>query len=336
MYRSAIQEHKTFDLPNIASLLVGVNSRIVVGFSENQDQGHELNVSTSPMAVNENDDSSVVTNECVLPVEVDLEPVLAKNCTRSNQTWYIKYGERLCEQTNVHDRHEFEAPRLLLQSATVNTFANNKYVMIVSERYAMSVVNSGNSEFYVFDLHARTVEGLPDDFGTAVVMKIFGVLELQHYLCKLLDQLNIECFEIVPVQFMRACFDFDNQACATFKDRVTVDSRPFPSVVNRTSFEQGPLCDISVATLKVSSMCSFSCSARERARRLDHKSVERDREPSRLPYNRILSVLQNKKIRKRTKRMIKTGVPKSSFMYQLATNHNTYMNMLLKRKLLFQ
>ena len=86
MYRSAIQEHKNFDLPNIASLLVGINSRIVVGFSENPDQGHELNVSTLPMAVNENDDSSVVTNECVLPVEVDLEPVLAKNCTRSNQT----------------------------------------------------------------------------------------------------------------------------------------------------------------------------------------------------------------------------------------------------------
>ena len=76
--RSAIEEHKTFDLPNVASLLVGINSRIVVGFSENQDQGHELNVSTSPMAVNENDDSSVVTNECVLLVEVDLEPVLAK------------------------------------------------------------------------------------------------------------------------------------------------------------------------------------------------------------------------------------------------------------------
>ena len=244
---------------------------------------------------------------------------MAKNCTRSNQTWYIKYGERLCEQTNVHDRHEFEAPHLLLQSATVNAFANNKYVMIVSEQYGMSVVNSGNSEFYVFDLHARTVEGLPDDFGTAVVMKFFAVLELQHYLCKLLGQLNIECFEIVPVQFMRACSDFDNQACATFKDRVAVDSRPFPSVVNRTSFEQDPLCDISVATLKVSSMCSFRCSARERVRRVDHKSVERDREPSRLPYNRILSVLQNKKITKRTKRMIKTGVPKSSFMYQLAT-----------------
>ena len=134
---------------------------------------------------------------------------------------------------------------------------------------------------------------------------------------------------------MRACFDFGNQTCATFKDRVTVDSRPFPSVVNRTSFEQGPLCDISVATLKVSSMCSFRCSARERVRHVDHKSVERDREPSRLPYNRILSVLQNKKIRKRTKRMIKTEFPKSSFMYQLATNHNTYMNMLLKRKITY-
>ena len=66
--RSAIEQHKTFDLPNIASLLVGINSRIVVGFSENQDQGHELNVSMSPMVVNENDDSSVVMNECVLPV----------------------------------------------------------------------------------------------------------------------------------------------------------------------------------------------------------------------------------------------------------------------------
>ena len=76
--RSAIEQHKTFDLPNIASLLVGINSRIVVGFSENQDQGHELNVSMSPMVVNENDDSSVVMNECVLPVAVDLEPVLAK------------------------------------------------------------------------------------------------------------------------------------------------------------------------------------------------------------------------------------------------------------------
>ena len=75
----------------------------------------------------------------------------------------------------MHVRHVFEAPHLLLQSATVNTFANNKYVMIVSERYAMSVVNSGNSEFYVFGLACQDRGGFARRFWHCCSNEVFLV-----------------------------------------------------------------------------------------------------------------------------------------------------------------
>ena len=54
---------------------------------------------------------------------------------------------------------------------------------------------------YVFDSHAQNNFGMPDPNGTTVVMKCDDVSQLEQYLCSLSVQLNVECFEVVPVEF---------------------------------------------------------------------------------------------------------------------------------------
>ena len=42
---------------------------------------------------------------------------------------------------------------------------------------------------------------MPDPNGTAALMKCDDVSQLEQYLCSLSVQLNVECSEVVPVEF---------------------------------------------------------------------------------------------------------------------------------------
>ena len=63
----------------------------------------------------------------------------------------------------------------------------------------MALIKQSNF-FYFFDSHARDSSGMPDPYGTAVVMKFANILELEQYLYSLSITLHANLFEIVPVQ----------------------------------------------------------------------------------------------------------------------------------------
>ena len=73
-------------------------------------------------------------------------------------------------------------------------------IFAILEGYIIALINTVDC-IYVFDSHARNNFGMPDSNGTAVVMKCDDVSQLQQYLCSLSVQLNVEGFEVVPVEF---------------------------------------------------------------------------------------------------------------------------------------
>ena len=56
------------------------------------------------------------------------------------------------------------------------------------------------STFFLFDSHARDSKGMPNPNGTAVVMKLNDILDLEQHLHFLLIKLHTNLFEIGPVQ----------------------------------------------------------------------------------------------------------------------------------------
>ena len=81
----------------------------------------------------------------------------------------INYGKDC--QGLIRNEHEVEAPYFTLGSALMNTFAHDKYSILILEGYMMALIHGLDSAFYLFDPHARNSTGMPDPKGTAIVMK---------------------------------------------------------------------------------------------------------------------------------------------------------------------
>ena len=77
---------------------------------------------------------------------------------------------------------------------------DNSFAFIIQEGYIIASINTVDCS-NVFDSHARNNFGMNDSNGTAVVMKCDDVSQLEQYLCSLSVNLNVECFEVVPVEF---------------------------------------------------------------------------------------------------------------------------------------
>ena len=82
----------------------------------------------------------------------------------------------------------------------MRSISDNNFAFIILEGYIIALINTVDC-IYVFDSHARNNFGMPDPNSTAVVMKCDDVSQLEQYLCSHSVQLNVECFEVVPVEF---------------------------------------------------------------------------------------------------------------------------------------
>jgi len=70
--------------------------------------------------------------------------------------------------------------------------------MLVLDGYVMAVIKK--SDFlYLFDSHARNSSGIPDENGTAVVLKFSELDEFQNHVETLGRCLNVRIFEIASV-----------------------------------------------------------------------------------------------------------------------------------------
>ena len=70
--------------------------------------------------------------------------------------------------------------------------------MLVLDGYVMAVIKKSDS-FYLFDSHARNCLGMPDENGTAIVLKFTELDEFQNHLETLACCLNVSLFEIASV-----------------------------------------------------------------------------------------------------------------------------------------
>ena len=77
---------------------------------------------------------------------------------------------------------------------------DNSFAFIILEGYIIASINTVDCS-NVFDSHARNNFGMNDSSCTAVVMKCDDVSQLEQYLCSLSVNLNVECFEVLPVEF---------------------------------------------------------------------------------------------------------------------------------------
>ena len=68
--------------------------------------------------------------------------------------------------------------------------ACGKYSILILEGYMIALLHGLDSNFYLFDPHARNSAGMPDSHGTAVLMKYTSIIELEQYLCCLSRELN--------------------------------------------------------------------------------------------------------------------------------------------------
>ena len=74
------------------------------------------------------------------------------------------------------------SPYVDLQTALMNTFTSDNYAFIILDGYVMALIKHTDNCIYVFDSHARNEYGMPDDSGTAVVMKCFDITKLDQYI----------------------------------------------------------------------------------------------------------------------------------------------------------
>ena len=76
----------------------------------------------------------------------------------------------------------------------MSTFSVCNYTIIVLSGYLMALIYSSDSLYYIFDAHARNHLGMPDENGTAVVLKAVNISKLEEYLRRLADCLNSKYF----------------------------------------------------------------------------------------------------------------------------------------------
>lgn len=91
----------------------------------------------------------------------------------------ITYGKYY--QGEIGFEHEISASVLYLplHSALMNTFTSNNYAVMVLKGYLVALLQGLDSALYVFDSHSRNSVVMPDSDGTAVLMKISNVLNLE-------------------------------------------------------------------------------------------------------------------------------------------------------------
>jgi hypothetical protein len=84
------------------------------------------------------------------------------------------------------------------QDNTILSFLNSHYAILILEGYMMALIKQ-NNVFYLFDSHARDLNGMPNPNGTAIVMKFTSILDMEQHLSSLSISLHVNLFELVAV-----------------------------------------------------------------------------------------------------------------------------------------
>ena len=106
-----------------------------------------------------------------------------------------------------------DGPFCSLKQVLINAFSDSSNAMLVLDGYVMAVIQKSNC-FYLFDSHARNSLGIPDENGTAVVLKFSKLDEFQNHVETLGHCLNVETFEITSVHMhaINVCAAFSEQS----------------------------------------------------------------------------------------------------------------------------
>ena len=112
--------------------------------------------------------------------------------------WAIAYENP--HQGRIHATTNcFEFCLETLDFALISSFSNTTVAILIVDGLMMALLFSAN-KYFLFDSHARTVNGMPDLVGgTAVLLEFLDLTELRHHISMLAAQLHVTQFEIVPV-----------------------------------------------------------------------------------------------------------------------------------------
>ena len=173
----------------------------------------DLPIVVEPIEAQNNSDLPIVVE--AIEAETNIEIPIVVDAQNEDQIWFISYGEHYQGLITLNE-HEVEGPYFTLFSAMINSFACGKYSILILEGYMIALLLHGlDSNFYLFDPHARNSAGMPDSHGTAVLMKYTSIIELEQYLCCLSRELNTNLFEIVAVEIKPLNFDSSGLAKTT-------------------------------------------------------------------------------------------------------------------------
>ena len=198
-----------------------------------------------PVTVANNELPVMVANN-ELPVTV-ANNELSSTTFNNKQTWFINFKKEL--QGLVITHHAIESHYYDFHTALSNTFLNNNYAILILEGYMMALVKQ-NNVFYLFDSHARDLNGMPYPNGTAVVIKFTSIVDMEQHLSSLSITLHVNLFELVPVQLSIIC-TFDqkrnmlklvttrkNVVLCTLVMRDKLDLRWLPTVTVQLNIDQ--------------------------------------------------------------------------------------------------
>ena len=127
---------------------------------------------------------------------LSIEELPEVGSSQNNVEYHLNYNKFY----QRHIDHSFwgDRPFCSLKQVLINSYLDSSNAMLVLDGYVMTVIKK--SDFlYLFDSHARNSLGIPDENGTAVVLKFSELDEFQNHVKTLGHCLNVRIFEIASV-----------------------------------------------------------------------------------------------------------------------------------------
>ena len=158
-----------------------------------------------------------------------------------NLIWLINYEKEL-QGLLITDSCEVESPYYTIHSALLNTYVNYNYAIFILEGYMMAIIKQLN-DFYIFDSHARDLNGMPDPNGTAVVIKFSNISDLEQFLYYLSKNLHVNLFEVVLMYVTKTNFRLNKDTAKRNQSQVTENKQQARLEKDRESKKQKRLSE---------------------------------------------------------------------------------------------
>ena len=120
------------------------------------------------------------------------------------RAWVIKYGQFFQGRTEHCFSPDF--PYQSLDDSIANAFCLSDELLVILEGYMMYVLKSFNYT-WLFDSHARDLNGMPSETGAAVLICFSDLAEIVDHVRILATELHTKCYEVVCLHL--SCIDCD-------------------------------------------------------------------------------------------------------------------------------